>query len=108
MDTIRADSSASSTRLYLSPREFAAHSGLSLATVHRYLKSGKLPAVQPGGFRARILIPLRSLGERSPELPAPYVATADCVSDSDAVKSDDTTRIPGPPPRWKRMATHRA
>ena len=48
-------------RKHLSPAEFAVESGLSLATVRRYLKSGRLPKVQFGGFRCRVLIPREAL-----------------------------------------------
>ena len=42
---------------YLTPEEFAHLSGLSLSTVRRYLADGRLPKVQPGGPRCRVLIP---------------------------------------------------
>jgi excisionase family DNA binding protein len=81
-------------RRFLSPGEFSALSGLSLATVHRYLKSGRLPYWQPRGRRGRILIPadaLQTLAKDSlqpdpdPTMPAP------CM---------DTNRLSGPRPRW--------
>ena len=46
---------------YLSPHQFADYSGLSLATVRRYLERDKLPKCQPGGPRCRILIPRSAL-----------------------------------------------
>jgi hypothetical protein len=52
---------ATPEREHLSPTEFAVESGFSLATVHRYLKSGRLPKVQIGGFRCRVLIPREAL-----------------------------------------------
>ncbi len=54
--TSHADSNLSDPE-FLSPAEFAQFSGLSLPTIHRYRKSGRLPFIQPGGFRCRILIP---------------------------------------------------
>src|SRR4051794_22015598 len=42
---------------HLSPQEFSEQSGLSIASVRRYLRDGKLPFAQPGGPRGRILIP---------------------------------------------------
>ena len=41
----------------VSPKEFAVFSGLSLSTVRRYLADGRLPKIQPGGHRGRVLIP---------------------------------------------------
>jgi hypothetical protein len=46
---------------YLSPVEFVARSGLSIATVRRYLDSGVLPKVQFGGRGCRICIPVSAL-----------------------------------------------
>src|SRR5690348_3372943 len=46
---------------FLSPKEFSELSGLSLATIHRYIKNGKLPYRQPAGPRGRILIPAEVL-----------------------------------------------
>jgi hypothetical protein len=45
---------------YLSPGQFSERTGLSIATVRRYLRAGKLTHVQPAGFRGRVLSdPLR-------------------------------------------------
>ena len=46
---------------YRSPHEYAAHTGLSIATVRRYLKLGRLPKHQPGGPRCRVLIPMSAV-----------------------------------------------
>jgi excisionase family DNA binding protein len=56
-----SSSNDAAEREYLSPREFVARSGLSLATVRRYLADGRLPSVQPGGRRCRMLIPVAAL-----------------------------------------------
>jgi excisionase family DNA binding protein len=48
---------------YLSPEQFALATGLSLSTVHRYLKAGRLAFLQPGGRRHRVLIPARLVAE---------------------------------------------
>jgi excisionase family DNA binding protein len=87
----------------VSPKEFAARSGLSLSTVRRYLADGRLPSVQHGGRRCRVLIPLSILTqfsrkttaecERQPVLPkhAPALAPPTSLT----AKS-----LPGPAPRW--------
>jgi excisionase family DNA binding protein len=46
---------------YLSVQEFVAYSSLSIATVRRRLKEGKLPHLQFGGKGHRILIPRDAL-----------------------------------------------
>jgi excisionase family DNA binding protein len=92
-----------SSRRYLSPEEFNQLTGLSLATVRRYLKNGKLPFLQPGGRRGRILIPVDALAG----LPL-VVSGATPISDLAACSPPQTeiqnkpARIPGPQPRWTR------
>ena len=49
---------------HLSPWEFSQQSGLSIASVRRYLRDGKLPFAQPGGPRGRILMPADALRVR--------------------------------------------
>lgn len=45
----------------LSPKEFAERAGISLSTVHRYLKNGHLPKVQRAGKNGRVWIPEQEL-----------------------------------------------
>lgn len=88
-------------REYLSPQEFVLRSGLSIATVRRYLRDGRLPSVQPGGRRSRVLIPVTAL--------EPFVATAVRLSTQPIapvevnLKRQDRTKrpIPGPSPLWR-------
>lgn len=42
---------------YMAPKEAAAHFGVSLRTIMRWVSAGKLGSYQPGGPRGRILIP---------------------------------------------------
>ena len=51
------------SRDFLSPQEFAAKSGISLVSVRRYIAAGRLPSVQPGGRRCRVLIPQSALAQ---------------------------------------------
>jgi hypothetical protein len=85
-------------RLYVSPQEFAGLSGLSLSTVHRYLKSGRIACLQPGGPRSRILIPRTALlqGERFQEL--------DDETSAGSTASSQPGKRPssGPRPRWMK------
>jgi hypothetical protein len=83
---------------HVSPQEFSDQSGLSIASVRRYLRGGKLPFVQPGGPRGRVLIPADALaqlavhggGSTSPP-------TADASSAGER-RSDGSPRRPGPGP----------
>src|SRR5205807_717631 len=81
---------------FLSPEEFGRVSGLSLATVHRYIKSGKLPYLQPAGRRGRILIPADDL-----TLALPLSAVS---PNPTATAALPTPRPAGPAPRWTRKA----
>jgi hypothetical protein len=79
---------------YLSPREFAQRSGLSLATVYRYLAARLIPKVQPRGKRGRVLIPvaaLEALASLRPSQPSEPAAIA------------LTSRPRGPAPRWTKQ-----
>ena len=95
---------ASSDRAFLSPQEFAALSGLSIATVRRRIRDGQLPVFQPGGRRTRTLIPaevLASRGDRDPTdrsggaAPSPEAQAA-------AGPATSTPRRRGPRPRLGR------
>ena len=81
-------------RDHLSPQEFAQQSGLSLSTVHRYLKAGHLPKLQLAGPRGRVLIPrsaLASIQEQASVPPVPRPATANKPS---------SPKLSGPTPKW--------
>ena len=84
----------------LSPLEFVAKSGLSLATVRRYLRDGRIPSFQPGGLRCRVLIPVSAL--------EPYAQAAGSVSRT--ARPNQPKVVPravskrsrsGPKPRWR-------
>ena len=97
---------APQARRYLSPQEFSGLSGLSLATVRRYLRNGKLPYRQPAGHRGRILIPADALdlllAATSPEEPsqAPQVPPTTPRPQPPVTP----TRPSGPRPKWTRLA----
>jgi hypothetical protein len=77
---------------FLSPAEFAAFSGLSLATVHRRLADGTLPKVQLGGKGCRITIPRSCLDASRAAKPTPNHSPV----------SASTTRVKsGRRPRWQ-------
>lgn len=82
---------SSAPKKFLSPAEFAAESGLSLSTTHRYIAAGRIIKWQPGGARCRILIPRSELDAVAPAAPAPQSA-----------HSRETTSRSGPLPLWKR------
>jgi hypothetical protein len=87
---------------HVSPQEFSDPSGLSIASVRRYMRDGKLPFVQPGGPRGRVLIPTDALarlaahdrGDTSPPTPD--------TSPAGERRSDGSSRRPGLGPAWRR------
>ena len=42
---------------YMSPKQAAAHYGVALNTIMRWINAGKIAVLQPAGPRGRILIP---------------------------------------------------
>lgn len=83
---------------FLSPEEFRLLSGLSPATISRYLKSGKLPKVQPGGKRCRVMIPRSALNALTA---SPAVTPTNAPSEQPDRPSVRPVRS-GPRARWKR------
>lgn len=87
----------------LSPAEFAAASGFSMATVRRLLSAGRLPKLQPGGARHRIAIPAAALAtvrlgqSATPRLD--HSAVAHHVQTAPRKRS-------GPLPAWRQPLTH--
>lgn len=87
-------------RCGLTPKEFAERTGLSPATVQRYLADGRLPKYQPGGKRSRVLIPWHALDGL-----ILTVQSSDRSDDKPTSKPDADTKppgMPGPRPRWQR------
>jgi hypothetical protein len=101
----RSHEADNQSRQYLSPREFSKVSGLSLATVRRYLKGGKLPYLQPGGRRGRILIPVDILTAIPPSVSdAIHISDPGSLSLIPGEMESGAARLPGPQPRWTRRA----
>ncbi|WP_428306234.1 helix-turn-helix domain-containing protein [Lacipirellula sp.] len=78
-----------STRQYLTPYQAVAVTGLSLSTVWRYIRSGKLPVYQPGGPRCRVMIPREALQG--------IVASVET-----ACRTAPARKRSGPRARWKK------
>ena len=109
------------SRSYVSPDEFVALSGLSIATVYRRVRAGQLPAIQPGGARTRWLIDKTALRMPSdqalnklPEQTSPVTESGSpTVTISSPAACDPSTfvcaesaqlqqdRNHGPRPRWE-------
>lgn len=92
---------SSSRPAFLSPEEFAAYTGLGLATVRRRIKAGHLPTYQPGGKGSRVLIPADALAAGNPNVPGTQPGTLS-PAPSDAATSAATPSTPrrcGPRPR---------
>src|SRR5262249_15969175 len=109
-----SDQSAASTAVgfpptgtFLSPADYVRLTGFSLSTVRRYLASGRLPKIQPGGSRCRISIPPQPLSPLRPvplaedkaETPATTVGDGGPSTSSKPETSPPRKR--GPTPRWK-------
>ncbi len=88
-------------RLYVSPLEYVQLSGLSLSTVHRYLKSGRIPFEQPGGPRSRILIPVNALQQR----PSSHDSAEEPSADAPLTSQSNQRPSSGPQPRWMNKRT---
>ena len=99
MESEASQDSATESTEYVSPQEFARLSGLSLATIHRYLKRGKLQFRQPGGKRARLLIPRTALEHFEHSFPVKPAAEQSPAPTPDA---ETSSRLPGPRPKWSR------
>jgi excisionase family DNA binding protein len=90
-------------RAYVTADEFVQLTGLSLSTVRRYLASGRLPKVQPGGDRCRVLIPRGALQEycrsstASDESVGPHPVDG---ADVPLSSNSSTPRRHGPAPKW--------
>lgn len=77
---------------YLSYADFSTQSGLSISTLQRRVKEGRLRSVQPGGPRTRVLIPTDALEATPPKNDAPPPPAAPQI--------DPDSRLPGRPPDW--------
>ena len=92
---------------FLSPQEFVAFSGLSIATVRRYLDAGILPKVQPSGKRGRVLIPTSALTAFT-NTARMAVPAAETAATPHPATDDETPAAPrryGPQPRWLGRTT---
>lgn len=78
--------------------EVARLTGLSIPTIRRYLKDGRLPKVQPGGRRCRVLIPRSAI--ESIGLPVAQAAKEDAWQDENTGATDSTPKSHGPLPKW--------
>ena len=78
----------------LTVQELIAKSRLSVATIHRLKKQGKIPYFQPAGKGGRLLFPADAIERAASEAAKPSVP----VSSPDA----NRPHLSGPPPTWMR------
>jgi len=100
-----ADESAGRTdRKFLKIKEFVAVTGLSLATVHRRLKSNQIPKYQSGGKGCRVLIPVEAVSAvASQTLPGIADSAPPTVAEQpQCTRAAKPPRLSGPPPKWRR------
>jgi len=108
---------ADQRRTYLDIVELSVATGLSISTINRLKKQGKIPCYQPGGPRTRVLFPAdaiegRSCIQSSIDVAPPSAEPGDAdVPGTDLSRrapllscSSDSSRLPGPLPRWRRHA----
>jgi hypothetical protein len=80
---------------FLTVDQFAAQSGMSVATIRRYIRTGKLECLQPGGFRCRVAIPRTALMSA--------IFNADSLPPTNSKEVNIKNRkLSGPTPRWRR------
>jgi hypothetical protein len=90
---------------YLTLLEFSALTGLSPATVRRYLKSGKLRYLQPAGPRGRILIPadtLESTMATGHGTPLDGTPAETMSAPAKSQRQEPSAKLSGPRPSWTR------
>lgn len=87
---------------YLTPAEFAKFSGLSISTVRRRLKAGRLPGIQSGGPKTLWKIDREIYERQAVKLGEPQ-STDDPVPPQNA---RETESLPGPRPKWNSICTH--
>lgn len=88
-------------REYVSPREFVAQSGVSLPTVRRYLRNGRLPFIQPGGPHCRVLIPRSALKRFGTVIAVTSTSEANQSPSVAAPPSVRRKPLPGPNAKWR-------
>jgi hypothetical protein len=74
----------------LTIEELSRHSRLSISTIHRLKRAGKIPCYQPSGKGGRLLFPPDAI-ER---------AAAAQGNPSSAAATDEPARLAGPRPTW--------
>jgi excisionase family DNA binding protein len=86
---------------WLTVAKFALHTGLSLSTVRRLIKSGSLPFAQPGGRGNRLLIPANALSHARGDVGASQAGPASIVPTTVTQPAPAAKRA-GPKPRWQQ------
>lgn len=86
----------------VSPEEYAHLTGLSLSTVRRYVRDQRLPSVQPGGRRCRVLIPRTALVHVSPTDQGLGAQAASASTLPVQQAPSRGSKLPGPAPHWRQ------
>jgi excisionase family DNA binding protein len=88
---------------FLSIGELAHLARLSISTIHRYMKAGKLPFIQLGGPRSRVLFRADVLEhfESQPHALQSRSEESAASTSSESARHDAVpNQIPGPRPKW--------
>lgn len=79
----------------LTLKEFSFATRLSAATIHRLIKAGKLPCIQPSGKGGKLLFPINALDLVS----TPSTTVTNVPAIDQRVHGE---RLSGPSPKWER------
>ena len=90
-------------RTCLSYEELSVQTGLSLSTLRRRVKEGKLPCIQPGGRRTRIVFPV-DVVERLLQHASNSSETATVPPAPKPARPAANPTHHGPRPKWLRDA----
>jgi len=93
MNGASANSCASNVTPLVNIDELHRHTGLSLSTIRRLRKAGKIPSYQPGGKGSRVTFPLNAIELASQ-------ASDSLSSPAAAPPSEAPQRLAGPTPKW--------
>jgi hypothetical protein len=91
---VRLDGPPGPTRRYLTMYELSASSGLSMSTLRRLCRRGRLPFFQPGGPRTRIVFSQDAIEQASVAADHPSAAAVESTGPV------NNARRHGPAPKW--------
>jgi excisionase family DNA binding protein len=87
---------AATSRRYLTVKELATATGLSVSTLRRLQRKGQLPFFQPGGPGTRVVYPLDAIEQAAqPDQASNHARTSNLAS-----SAGEASPRRGPRPKW--------